>query len=137
MEGNYRNTERRGELMIPVPAVPQSFCQLGLLILDGSGSMEGPSLNGMTKADAVNDATRGLCTRFKASSQRKNYQMGFVSFASEGRVLMEPMAVADIDDNASFDPRHQNGTDTFIGSGLQVAQCLAEEFLDSCRAADP
>ena len=128
MEGYNRNLERGMEL-IPAPAVPQSFCQFAILVQDGSGSMEGPALSGMSKADSVNAATRDLFGRFKASSQRKNFRFSVVSFASEARVQMEPTGAADLDENGNFDPRHHNGTDTFIGSGLRVAQCLAEEFL--------
>jgi len=137
MEGNYRNTEKRGELMIPAPVVPQSFSQLGLIIPDGSGSMEGPTLNGMSKAEAVGATIHGVLARFKVSSQRKNFRFGIVSFASEGRVMMEPTAAADIDDDASYDPRHSDGTDTFIGSGLLVARCLAEEFLTGANREMP
>lgn len=127
-ESNYRNLERGMEL-IPAPAVPRTFLQYGILVLDGSGSMNGQALNNMSKADGVQVAVRDVLERSKASSQRKNFRFAVVSFGSEGRVLMEPTAASDVDDNGNFDPRHPDATDTFIGSGLRVAHCLAEEFL--------
>jgi hypothetical protein len=136
-ESYYRNSERRGELMIPAPTVPKSFNQFGGLILDGSGSMNEEALNGMCKADVVNVVTGEFFALIKNSSLRSNLSFGVATFAETARVLMEPTAAADINDNTSFDPRHRDGKGTFIGSGLLLGKYLAEEFLAGAKGGIP
>lgn len=135
-ETTSRRTEGRGAL-IPKLIVPQTYNQLGLIVADGSASMEGEALTGMTKADAVSQAIREVFTRFKVSSQRKNLSLALVEFATEGRLRLAPTSAADLDDNASYNPIQADGQGTFIGSGLLVAQQMAEEFLANARREMP
>ena len=65
--------------LMEMPTVPATFRQLGVLVLDGSGSMTLPvdSMPGQTtKADAVNLAVRELMTRMKASRTGLNLCRG-------------------------------------------------------------
>ena len=131
-----RTARRAGEVAIPMPIVPQSFHQLGILVLDGSASM-GEDIGGMTKADAVNGAVRDLLTRFKASRQKSNFSFALVTFDEAAGVRLPITAAAAVDDNADYDPQAGRGGGTFIGSGLEEAKTLAQTFLASARKDIP
>ena len=55
------------------PTVPQTFHQLGILVLDGSGSMSGMAEGKISKAQAVNMGVRELLTRLIASKNSKDF----------------------------------------------------------------
>jgi Mg-chelatase subunit ChlD len=91
------------------PIVPQIFHQLGLLVLDGSGSMAEKVEGRMTKAEAVNVAVRELLTRLIASKNRKDFSIAIVTFDDEADIHTPVTRVYDdagnsIDDNADYDP---------------------------------
>jgi Mg-chelatase subunit ChlD len=131
-------TRRGGEIAIPMPLVPQSFHQLGIFVLDGSGSMtEEVSGGGMTKADAVNGAVRDLFTRFKASRQKSNFSFAVVAFDEDASVHLDVTPAAGVDDNADYNPLDGHGGGTFIGGGLEVARGIAERFLAGARPDIP
>ena len=124
---------------IEPPVVPKSFHQLGVLVLDGSGSMAGTvdSKDGLSvsKAAAVNMAVRDLFSRFKASNKSANFTFCAVSFTHEAAIMLPPTAVADIDDNGNYDPvAHAGGGGTFLGAGIGAAREICDQFF---AAADP
>jgi uncharacterized protein YegL len=116
------------ELMV----IPPSFQQLGIFILDGSGSMSG-SIGKMTKADAVNRALRDLFTRFKASKKRENFAFAVVTFDAAAKTRLDVTPAGQVDDYADYDPRHGHGGGTFIGAGLEAAERIAEAYLQNAR----
>jgi von Willebrand factor type A domain len=121
--------------IMEMPTVPATFRQLGILVLDGSGSMTLPidSLSGQaSKADAVNIAVRELMTRMQASRKSQNFSFAFVNFHETVSHATPIMAVADVDDNGDFDPTSHGSGGTFVGSGLEAAGRLCAQFL-----ADP
>lgn len=130
-------TRRGGEVAIPLPVVPQSFHQLGIFVLDGSGSMTELAADGLTKAQAVSSAVRDLFTRFKVSRQKSNFSFAVVAFDQDAGVRLGVTAAGDVDDNADYDPLAGRGGGTFIGSGLEAARTLADTFLAQARADIP
>jgi uncharacterized protein YegL len=111
-------------------AQPRTFHQLGIFVLDGSGSMEEEAQGATTKAQAVNIAMRELLTRFKVSKQRKNFSFAVITFDTDANIHT-PVTPADIiDDNASFDPLQGHGGGTHIHEGLSIAEKIANDFIN-------
>lgn len=104
--------------------------QLGILVLDGSGSMGNPDPQGRTKAQAVSEAVLGLIKRLQTSSRSIDYSLSLIAFDDQvepPRLL--PTPVADIDgDNLNTNP--YLGGQTAIGDALEKAGEIAEEFLN-------
>ncbi|MEM9822935.1 MAG: vWA domain-containing protein [Bacteroidota bacterium] len=110
---------------------PQQFHQLGIFVLDGSGSMKSSGRNNISKADEVNIAVRELLTRFKASRIRKNFSFCVVNFDTSAS-LKTPVTEADsIDDNDNYDPLVGHGKGTLVYKGLEIAKQEAENFLQN------
>lgn len=112
-----------------VIVAPPTFNQLGVLVLDGSGSMAEPARGKMTKAQAVNAAVREMFTRFSVSRYKRNFSFAVVTFDSKAKTQIPVTLAPDIDDNADYDPMREHGGGTDIGSGLREAQKIAEDFL--------
>jgi Mg-chelatase subunit ChlD len=117
------------------PAVPKSFDQLGILVLDGSSSMGGVTADGkLSKAQAVNSSVRDLLTRLKASRVKANFSMAVVTFDSAAKRHTDVTPVADIDDYAEYDPMIGHGGGTDIGEGLRCAGQIAKDFLSKWKS---
>jgi uncharacterized protein YegL len=125
--------ETNNNLVIPMNigpvSVPRSFHQLGILVCDGSGSMHDQTVGGITKGQAVNDAVRGMLSRFKSSRYVQNFSFAIIAFDDSASLVKPPTAATTIDDNADYDPTLGHGNGTFIGSGLELAGQLANDFL--------
>ncbi len=130
------NTEKNAEPVLSIGAMKSSrqFRQLGILVEDGSGSMSGGAPGNMTKAQAVNLATREMLTRFKVSKKVKNFDFAVVTYDGEASVHTGPTPAETIDDNASYDPTAGHGGGTDIGAGLEKAREMAEAFLAQAPA---
>ncbi len=113
---------------------PQAFNQLGILLLDGSGSMLDESMGGLTKHQAVDQAVRGVFTKFKSSSKRNCFSWATVVFGLDA-VIQTPVTTTEkIDDNASYDPlfpKLVNGSGTCLGIGLTLCKSIADRFLEN------
>ena len=117
-----------------MPTVPQIFHQLGILVLDGSGSMSGIIDGKITKAEAVNISVRELLTRFIASKNSKDFSISIVTFDSRVIIHTTPTRIKDendqtIDDNADYDPMKGHGGSTDLAQALQEAFTVAKDFL--------
>jgi Mg-chelatase subunit ChlD len=108
---------------------PPSFNQLGVLVLDGSGSMSEPAAGNISKAEAVNSAVRGLFTRFRQSRYVKNFSFSVVTFDENAQLHTPVTAAIDVNDDGNYDPLQNHGGGTNIGSGLLEAKRVAEDFL--------
>jgi hypothetical protein len=74
-----------------LPTVPQTFHQLGILVLDGSGSMSELTDGKISKADAVNMGVRELLTRLVSSKNSKDFSIAVVKFgANVNSILLLP-----------------------------------------------
>ncbi len=108
----------------------KAFEQLGLLVLDGSGSMTHEGVTKMPKADEVNVAVRGLIARLKISRHRDNFLLGVVSYdGSANADRVPPTPVSKLDDTADYNPLHGHGGETAIGAALKAAHNVAQSFL--------
>jgi len=112
-------------------STPRQFHQLGIFVLDGSGSMVAPARGGMTKAQAVNTAIRELLTRFKISKVKQNFSFAVVSFDTAAKMKLPVTESKNVDDNENYDPLVGHGGGTFIYMGLEEAYSIAEDFLSN------
>jgi len=124
---------------IPQPVAPQAWYQLGVLVIDGSGSMTLPyagdeevGLEGgavRSKAEATGDALGGFVTRMKQSVNASNFGLSFVFFNDAVTHDRKPTLVPDLDPNASYDPTAYGIGGTAIHSGLDAAASMVETFM--------
>jgi uncharacterized protein YegL len=125
---------KTGERVMKMPegniTQPRTFHQLGILVLDGSGSMqEGQSSSRTSLAQSVSQAVRDTFSRFKASSLVNNFSFAVVYYDDSAKVEIDTTDAKKIDDNRSYDPTVGMGGTTSIGAGLKEAKKLAEKFL--------
>lgn len=129
--------ERQRTRDVGIVPASQTFVQLGILVLDGSGSMAEPAAGKVSKAQAVNGAVREMLTRFSISRHKRNFAFAVVTFDEEARVQTGITPAAEMDDNADYDPMRGHGGGTDIGAGLEAARRVAEEFLASAPGDIP
>lgn len=122
-------SERERTRDVGIMPATRTFNQLGVLVLDGSGSMTDDAEGRITKAQAVNVAVREMLGRFKRSRYRRNFSFAVVAFDDSATVHTPVTPAEAIDDGADYDPTPKHGGNTDIGSGLREAQRLADEFL--------
>lgn len=114
---------------------PKQFSQLGVLVVDGSGSMTEPAAGNITKAQATNNAIREMFTRFKVSRVAKNFTFAIVTFDDHAEIRLKPTQVGpDLDDNADYDPTKGHGGGTRIYAALEEAEKIVNDFLASAPA---
>ena len=66
--------------------------QLGILVLDGSGSMENPATGNVTIAKAVEGALIEMFNRFNVSKKKQNFSFACIKFDNTVSVTLEPSA---------------------------------------------
>lgn len=109
---------------------PRQFAQLGILVVDGSGSMTDPAKGGIQKAQATNGAVRELFTKFKASRVSRNFSFAVVTFDEKASVRLKPAPVDDnLDDNGDYNPLAGHGGGTNLYVALEQAEAIANDFL--------
>ena len=106
-----------------------SFKQLGILVLDGSGSMDEMTVGKISKAESVSNATKDLFSRFKSSRIKNCFSFAIVDYDHRAKVVMEPTEVKDIDEFAEYNPMADLGGATYISEGLKEAKKMAEAFM--------
>lgn len=121
---------------IPDVASSRTFHQLGILVLDGSGSMQHYIGDGNRPlADNVNVAVRDFLGFFKNSSIKNNFSIAVITFDDNATIHTPITPLEDIDDYADYNPvNNGHGGRTFIGGALQKAEELANEFLSTPEA---
>lgn len=120
--------------MSPIEEIPEvsesrTFHQLGILLLDGSGSMAAMGEGNIPLADHVNVAVREFLGFFKNSSQVNNFSIAVVTFDGAAQVHTPITPLKDVNDFADFNPMNGHGGGTFIGGALEKAESLAGQFL--------
>lgn len=116
---------------------PQQFHQLGIFVLDGSGSMSDKTRGGITKSQAVNEAIRDLLTRFKGSKNKNDFSFAVVTFDHNAQLKKPITPAVDIDDNDNYDPMKGHGGGTDIMKGLAIAQQLAADHMNHYQQGGP
>lgn len=111
----------------------KTFDQLGILVLDGSGSMSEQTAHLISKADAVTQAVNELFSRCKQSRNSKNFSFAIVNYDHRSIVKMKPTRVKDVDDHGDYNPMDGLGGATYISKGLEDAENIAKEFLSQSQ----
>jgi len=111
------------------PKAPKAAEQLGILVLDGSGSMNDPDAYGRgTKAEAVGKAVQELIGRLQKSSRKQDFWLALIAFDNNVEVRLQPTPVVDIDISHLRSNPYLGGT-TAIGDALYTAGEMANDFL--------
>jgi len=112
----------------------KSINQLGILVLDGSGTMEGPAPGNISIAKTVEGACIEMFNRFNVSKKKQNFSFACIKFDNTVDVTLEPTAFDfSILMSKNFDPREgreKNGG-TYTNLALEKAREMAEEFLQN------
>jgi len=112
--------------------IPRFFHQLGILVLDGSGSMTEKSAMNSTKAKEVNAAVIELFNRINVSRVKQNFSFACIKFDKTATVTLPPTP---FDFNVlmkeDYDPTTGKGGGTHIFEALNEAKKLAENFLNN------
>lgn len=127
------------EANIPQPVAAQAWYQLGVMVIDGSGSMTLPfaedeesGLSGgavRNKAEAVEAALKKFVGRMKASHNAQNFGLSFVFFNTSVTHERGPVVVPKLDASASFNPIAYGAGGTAIHTGLDAAAVIVETFM--------
>jgi uncharacterized protein YegL len=128
-------TERTRSVINITPA--PTFNQLGILVLDGSGSMKESISDGITKAQAVDTAVREIFGRLRRSTKAKNFSLSVVTFDQNAQLHTPVTPATEVDDNGNYDPAENHGGGTNIATGLLEAKRVAGEFLRSAPRGVP
>lgn len=117
------------------PIIPRFFHQLGILVLDGSGSMTEKAAMNSTKTREVNAAVMDLFNRINVSRVKQNFSFACIKFDETATVSLPPTS---FDFNAlmneNYDPTIGKGGGTQIFEALNEAKKLAENFLNNAPA---
>lgn len=105
---------------------PQTFHQLGVFILDGSGSMTDSATGNQTKADAVNTATRELISRLQISSVAQNISLAIITFDNKSEIHTNITPINDIDSFADYNPLNNHGGGTDLEVALKDAKAIVD-----------
>src|ERR1043166_6864158 len=97
----------------------KSFHQLGILCLDGSGSMAELGDGQIKLAEHVNKAVREFLGWFTNSSQVNHFSIAVITFDDKVKVHTPVTALSKVDDFADYNPLNGNGGGTFIGGALE------------------
>jgi uncharacterized protein YegL len=121
---------------------PSAFHQLGIFVIDGSGSMTGKTSGSLTKADAVNMAVKETLSRFKASRKKDCFSFAVVAFGDQAKTIAPTQKGSEIDDYADYNPLQyfDNGTgssSTNISSGLSEALKIGNDFFSNKTSSVP
>ncbi|WP_417558578.1 VWA domain-containing protein [Mesoflavibacter zeaxanthinifaciens] len=113
----------------------RTFHQLGILVLDGSGSMQAIGDGNISLADSVNRAVREFLGYFKNSSISNNFSFAVITFDNDAKVHTPITELPNVDDFGDYNPMNGHGGGTFIGGALAEAEKLASQFLNSPEAS--
>lgn len=112
-----------------LPPSPKAADLLGILVLDGSSSMNDPDKHGRgTKAEAVGKAVQELIERLKKSTRKQDFWLALVAFDNKVETRLQPTPVLDIDAQRIMTNPYLGGT-TAIGDALDTGAKIAETFL--------
>lgn len=108
--------------------------QLGVLVLDGSGSMEKPGETRSPKGEEVATAVRGLISCLQRSSKATSFYLAVITY--DDRVNSShtpPTPVLKMNATGDYNPLHGHGGETAIGDALRQAAIVAEDFLSEAK----
>lgn len=109
------------------PQSPRAACQLGILVLDGSGSMNDPDKNGNPKHQSVNSAVKETLSRLQTSAKKNAIDLAIIKFGMEAELIADVTPVVNLDPMQDYDPLI--GGNTYVKKGLKIAAEVAEKYL--------
>jgi uncharacterized protein YegL len=136
--GQQPGTEEENTMVERIGPITETkaFEQLGILVLDGSGSMSERGISDQPKAEEVNQAVRGLMSRLRNSRHRENFYLAVVTYDHRvNAARLVPTPVTQVDDTADYNPLQGHGEETAIGDALAGAYDVAEAFLSGQSTA--
>jgi len=117
---------------------PRRFARLGVLILDGSGSMGERHPLGISKAEAISQAVRDLITALKNHRDSRNFLLTTLVYDDEiyepseqSKPPLVPVTwIEELDEYADYNPlRVSKRGQTAIGDALQKGFEIAHNFV--------
>lgn len=112
----------------------RTFHQCGILLLDGSGSMERPSQGNISLAESVDRSVREFLGYFKGSSMANNFSFAVITFDHQASIHLPKTELSEVDDFGNYNPYSQHGGGTNIGAALELAEEIALSHLESPEA---
>lgn len=110
-------------------ASPRTWHQLGILLLDGSGSMEREGKGGRPLVNDVNQAVKDFLGFFKGSSKVNNFSIAVITFGEIAEEHTPPTPLSQVDEDADYNPVLGHGDTTNIGAALEKAEKMALDHL--------
>ena len=129
------NTPDDDDEFVP-PPVNASFYQLGIFVIDGSGSMNEKITMNMTRSEAVDIALKATFIKFKVSRKKECFSFSVVAFGDYSQQVLSIQKAENCTPNDDYSPVHffNNGlgsNSTNIYTGLSKAYEIAKKFLDN------
>ena len=112
-----------------VSKVTKGYERLGVLILDGSGSMREQHPSGQTKAEAINSTVKEFITALKNHPEEPNLFLSIITYDEDVSLNIPPTPVSNFDPNGDYNPLDGHGGMTAIGDALEKGFEVAYNFL--------
>jgi uncharacterized protein YegL len=115
----------------------RTFHQLGIIVLDGSNSMNRLGDGQRRLCENVNFAVREFLGWFKHKSTiKENFSIAVLAFGIDTKLHTDITPLTEIDDFADYNPNSTgvDGNGTYIGGALEEAKYLAVKFLNNPEA---
>lgn len=117
------------EKEIKVIETRKMFERLGVLLLDGSGSMDQPHPSGISKAETINECMKDLITKLKNHRDAKSFILTVLTYDQDVEQTIMPTPVLDMDEKADYNPLKGHGGKTAIGDALEKGFEVAYDFV--------
>lgn len=112
--------------------LPRVFNQLGILVFDGSGSMEEMATGNAPKWKHVESACMELFNRMNAARVKQNFSFACIKFDNSPSIELQPTPFDFSTLMANnWNPIDGKGGQTYINLALEQAKEMAEDFLSS------
>jgi von Willebrand factor type A domain len=122
-----------------LPPTTATFYQLGIFVIDGSGSMHEKVTSNMKRTEAVDIALRATLAKFKISRKKECFLFTTVAFGDTAQQVSDIEKAENCVTSADYTPTnffnngHGSGS-TNIYAGLSKAYDIAKNFLNNRRS---
>ena len=109
-----------------------AYKQLGVLVLDGSGSMKMETPELIKKAEAVSKSVSEFFEKMKQSTNSNHFCFAIVNFATTSQTMLDITETDKLDTNAKYDPvKDETGIETYLYTGLEEAEKIIKPFMEA------
>ena len=109
-----------------------AYKQLGVLLLDGSGSMKMNTPELITKAEAVSKSVSEFFEKMKQSTISNHFCFAIVNFAKTSQRMLDITETDKLDTNAKYNPViDETGIETYLYTGLEEAEKIIKPFMEA------